>query len=256
MPDKTSSSKSITVSIVSHGQQELALQLLLQLEKHCLHEIDKVILTVNVPETDLVSNKRWTFAIEVVMNVEPHGFGANHNRAFKRCTSPWFLVLNPDIRLDTDVLGMLLAQAKPQDGVLSPRIEEPGSGHAGVEPHRALLTPYEILCRNQPTYRRPQSPAWIAGMFMLFSAQAFEEVQGFDQRFFMYGEDFDICARLRLAGWHILIGESSKVQHEARRASRKDQRHLLWHMASLLRVWLSPTFWRYRALLREIEPRR
>ncbi len=240
----------ITVSIVSHGQQTLALELLQQLELYCLQWIDKVVLTVNIPETDLISGRPWSVSVETLVNGEPQGFGANHNSAFRRCASPWFLVLNPDIRLNTDVLGMLLAQAKPRDGVLSPRIEEPGSRHAGLEPHRALLTPCEILRRNRPGYQSPKAPTWIAGMFMLFRTEVFQQVRGFDHGFFMYGEDFDICARLRLAGWHIGIGESLKVRHEARRASRRDQRHLRWHMASLLRVWISPTFWRYWALLR------
>jgi len=242
-------SRPITVSIVSHGQQVLAIQLIEQLAQHCAQWIDKVVLTTNIPEPAPSAGHAWRLPVETIRNPRPQGFGANHNAAFAACRSPWFLVLNPDICIETDVLGTLLAQAQARDGVLAPRIVEPGSRHCGPEPHRALLTPCEILTRNRANYQAPARPAWIAGMFMLLRKQAYQQVQGFDDRYFMYGEDFDICARLRLAGWQIRIGESLQVQHDARRASRKDRRHLRWHFASLARVWLSPAFWRYRSLL-------
>lgn len=250
MPAKTSSSQSITVSIVSHGQQGLLLPLLEQLDRHCAPHIDKVVLTVNIPEKDLLDNTSWAFPVHRVVNARPHGFGANHNAAFRHCESDWFLVLNPDIRLENDILKTLLERAHASSGALTPRIVEPGSAHTGPEPHRALLTPCEILARNRPGYRPPIVPAWIPGMFMLLRARAYGEIKGFDPRFFMYGEDFDLCARLRLAGWDIQVAENLQVRHDARRASRRVWRHLAWHFVSLLKVWGSTTFWRYRALLR------
>lgn len=239
-----------TVSIVSHGQQALMIPLLEQLERYCRECIAQVVVTVNVPETALIKPSDWSFPVEMLENRRPQGFGANHNAAFAYCRTPWFLVLNPDIRLDADVLGTMLGAAAPSAGVLAPRIHEPAAHRSGPEPHRGLLTPCEIVRRNRPGYRTPPSPAWVAGMFMLFRADAFRQVGGFDERFFMYGEDFDVCARLRLAGSQIQIFEDLRVRHEARRASRKDWRHLHWHVSSLMRVWTSPAFWRYRALLR------
>ena len=236
----------ITVSIVSHGQQGLLLPLLEQLDRYCAAVIDKVVLTVNIPEEDLVPGTGWGFALQRIVNARPKGFGANHNTAFTHCESDWFLVLNPDIRLDDNVLGELLQSAQVNSGVLAPRIMEPGKHRP--EPYRDLLTPCEIIRRCRPGYLPPSRPAWIPGMFMLIHAQAFRQIRGFDPRFFMYGEDFDVCARLRLHDWRMHIAEHLTVQHDARRASRRDLRHLRWHFASLLKVWLSPAFWRYRAV--------
>ncbi|MFT3719046.1 glycosyltransferase family 2 protein [Pseudorhodoferax sp.] len=236
----------ITVSIVSHGQQELLLPLLEQLGRHCATSIAKVILTINIPEADLLAQANLGFAIERIVNIRPQGFGANHNAAFAHCESDWFLVLNPDIRLDNDVLQTLLARARVDSGVLTPRIVEPGRN--APEPHRGLLTPREILLRNRRGYCAPPNPAWIPGMFMLLRAAAYRQIDGFDTRFFMYGEDFDLCARLQLAGWHIQVAEELQVQHAARRASRRDMHHLCWHCESLIKVWTSATFWRYRSL--------
>lgn len=243
MPAPSSDPKPLTVSIVSHGQLELVQPLLEQLGRYSAAVIDKVVLTLNIPEPRVLADESFGLRIERIENATPQGFGANHNQAFAHCATPWFLVLNPDIRLDSDVLTPLLAQAAAGSGLLTPRIQEPGKPEP--EPHRAILTPREILTRKRPGYVRPAVPAWIPGLFMLFRSQAYRQIHGFDERFFMYGEDFDICARTRLAGWQLQVAEDLVARHDAQRASHRSQRHLYWHVASLVRMWLSPVFWRY-----------
>jgi len=246
MPTRPSSRPPITVSIVSHGQLALVLPLLEQLDRYSRAVIDKVLLTLNIPEADLLAGRNWGFDVERIENASPKGFGANHNQAFERCGTEWFLVLNPDIRFDNDVLSPLLAQAAADAGLLTPRILEPGK--AEPEPHRALLTPLEIVGRKKPGYVRPTVPAWIPGLFMLFRSKAYRQVGGFDEKFFMYGEDFDICARTRLAGWKLQVGENLLARHDAQRESHRSKKYLYWHVTSLLKVWLSASFWRYLRL--------
>ncbi|NVM91813.1 hypothetical protein FHT32_005495 [Variovorax sp. SG517] len=246
MPTPPSSRPPITVSIVSHGQLALVLPLLEQLDRYSRAVIDKVLLTLNIPEADLLAGRSWGFEVERIENASPKGFGANHNQAFERCGTEWFLVLNPDIRFDDDVLSPLLAQAAADAGLLTPRILEPGKTEP--EPHRALLTPLEIVGRKKPGYVRPTVPAWIPGLFMLFRSKAYRQVGGFDEKFFMYGEDFDICARTRLAGWKLQVGENLLARHDAQRESHRSKKYLYWHVTSLLKVWLSASFWRYLRL--------
>ena len=237
----------ITVSIVSHGQLALIRPLLEQLDRWSAGSIESVVLTINVPEPDdAIAGLQVRFPIERIDNPAPKGFGANHNAAFTRCRTPWFLVLNPDIRLDGDVLATLVAQARPDSGLLTPRILEPGK--TAPEPHRAIISPLEILARKRATYVPPAVPAWIPGLFMLFRSAAYHQIEGFDERFFMYGEDFDICARTRLAGWRLQVAEDLQARHDAQRASHSSRSHLVWHVTSLLKVWLSGAFWRYRWL--------
>ena len=248
MPTSPSPPAAVTVSIVSHGQLELVRPLLEELDRFSSAFTAKVVLTLNIPEPELLAGASWGFEIERIENAVPMGFGANHNQAFERCTTPWFLVLNPDIRFDRDVLAPLIAQAAPDSGLLTPRILEPGKDEP--EQHRAIITPLEILRRKRPDYVRPQVPDWIPGLFMMFRSEAYRQIGGFDERFFMYGEDFDICARTRLAGWKLQVGEDLVARHDAQRASRTSLRHLYWHVTSLLKVWLSRPFWRYRRLQR------
>ncbi|MDM0011098.1 glycosyltransferase [Variovorax sp. J22P168] len=242
-------SPSITVSIVSHGQLELVRPLIEELDRFSRDMVARVVLTLNIPEPDLLAGMDWGFEVERIENARPLGFGANHNQAFARCATPWFLVLNPDIRFDRDILADLVAQARPDSGLLTPRILEPGK--AEPEQHRAIITPHEILVRRRPGYVRPVVPHWIPGLFMMFRSQAYREIGGFDERYFMYGEDFDICARTQLAGWKLQVAEDLLALHDARRASRTSRRHLYWHVTSLLKVWGSKAFWRFRAALRK-----
>jgi len=97
-------------------------------------------------------------------------------------------------------------------------------------------------------------PHWIPGLFMMFRSDAYREIGGFDERFFMYGEDFDICARTQLAGWKLQVAENLLARHDAQRASRTDAKHLYWHVTSLLKVWSSRAFWRFRAAMRKGQP--
>ena len=245
-PSFPPTSPAVTVSIVSHGQLELIRPLLDQLDRFSRAATAKVLLTLNIAEPDALAGGRWSFPIERIRNDSPMGFGANHNQAFARCETPWFLVLNPDIRFDADVLAPLVDHAAADAGLLAPRILEPGK--TTPEQHRAIITPREILTRRRPGYPVPAEPAWIPGLFMLFRSEAYRQIGGFDERFFMYGEDFDICARLRLAGWKLSIAEHLQTRHDAQRASHSSKRHLYWHLTSLLKVWSSAAFWRYRRL--------
>jgi GT2 family glycosyltransferase len=60
-------------------------------------------------------------------------------------------------------------------------------------------------------------------------------VRGYDEGYFMYLEDADICHRLWLSGGKVVVCTSTEVVHDARRATLKSARHMRWHAASLLR---------------------
>lgn len=234
--------RTVTVSVVSHGQGQLTRALLANLDAVSHECVAMAIVTVNIPEPDFTWGANLRFPIRIIRNAEPKGFGANHNAAFSECHTDWFLVLNPDLEFSQDPLTPLINQATPAAGLLAPRVIEPGK--ADPEPHRSLLTPAELMLRRvRPPIAIP-SPDWIAGMFMLFRASAFAEVSGFDPRYFMYVEDADICARLKLAGWQICAVDSVRVSHDARRASWRDRRALIWHVTSLVKWWVSAAFWR------------
>ena len=242
----------VTVSIVSHGQAELVIPLLRQLNQHSAAWLGQVVLTCNLPEALVLDGLNLQFPLRRIDNPQPLGFGANHNQAFRLCSTDWFLVLNPDLDLGEDVIGPLLAHANAADariGLLAPLVREPDQALPTRE--RGLITPWEILIGKRRPACAPAAPVWFPGMFMLLRRQTFAEVQGFDTGYHMYCEDFELCARLRLQGWQIERARELCVLHLARRDSHVRMRYLLWHVASLLRLWRSPVYWRYRRLLRD-----
>ena len=83
---------------------------------------------------------------------------------------------------------------------------------------------------------------------MAFNSAVFRSLGGFDERYYMYCEDVDICLRLQLAGFG-LSPANATVVHHAQRQTTKSLRHLAWHVRSLLRLWNSPTYKAYQHLL-------
>jgi N-acetylglucosaminyl-diphospho-decaprenol L-rhamnosyltransferase len=82
-------------------------------------------------------------------------------------------------------------------------------------------------------------PDWVAGMFMMFRAKTFEEIRGFDPKYFMYYEDVDLCKRLRTHAKRAAVLSKVEVVHEARRASHRNWRLAFSHVNSAMRYLLT-----------------
>jgi GT2 family glycosyltransferase len=235
----------VTVSIVSHGHGPLVLSLLADLAGTCPAGL-RVLLTLNIPESLDVVADRYPFPVAVIHNPAPKGFGANHNAAFAQAHTPFFCILNPDIRITRNPFPPLLAELKrPGIGVAAPKIVNPGGGTE--DSARRFPTPAFLIRKLfglTPTLDydiagEPLSPDWVAGMFMVFRRDAFAEVSGFDERYFLYYEDVDLCHRLRRHGYDVRLVPCAEAIHDARRESRRSLPHLRWHVASLARFLLT-----------------
>jgi hypothetical protein len=72
-------------------------------------------------------------------------------------------------------------------------------------------------------------------MFVLFRSADFARLGGFDERFFLYYEDVDICARAWKEGMRVATCPGVSAIHDAQRANRRDWRHMRWQLASMMR---------------------
>lgn len=235
----------VTISIVSHGQREFVCALLEDLNRVRPPAVARIVVTLNIdePAPALVG---WPGCeMELIRNRVPQGFGANHNQAVRECETDWIAILNPDLRLRADPFAPMLATARPDDGLLVPRVMDSFGRQADFS--RRLLTPWQLLLRTlgMRDVVPPQRTDWLVGAFQLVRRSAFEQIGGFDQRYFLYLEDADLCLRLKLAGWNLRCVDRAQVQHEAQRRSRSSPRYFRWHVASLLKHWRSAVFWRY-----------
>jgi N-acetylglucosaminyl-diphospho-decaprenol L-rhamnosyltransferase len=234
----------ITVSIVSHRQNALVNGLLGDLARHCAEDI-LIVLTENVPDPVPFATGPFADRTQIVTNPRPKGFGANHNAAFAHCRTPFFCVANPDIRLAANPFPALLDSLQDQRiGVAGPLVRSPAG--AVEDSARRFPTIGALIGKAFGGPRGPDYPAdrgalevdWVAGMFMLFRGDGFRSIGGFDEAYFLYYEDVDLCRRLRAAGKSVLYNPGTEVIHDARRGSHKDLGLMRHHAASILRFLL------------------
>ena len=238
-------SKTIVVSIVSHGHGEMVCSLVKKLL--VCSEVRGVVVTCNIPEVlELPDDHR----VSLLMNAEPSGFSSNHNAAFKEVAGDveclFFCPINPDVCLNANPFPILLAGLNEKDAVLAAPLVIGASGlvedsHRRFPTLRSLIT--KALGRGDGRYSvqlgQPNfHPEWVAGMFMLFRAESFRRLGGFDERFFLYYEDVDICVRAWKQGFKIVACPSAVVVHDARRDSRRKLRFMAWHLSSLTRYFM------------------
>lgn len=236
----------LSVSIVSHSHGAMVVSLVQSLLE--FEQVDEILVTLNVPESfPEIGDSR----VRVFKNSCAKGFGANHNAAFKASSGDFFCVLNPDIVLSTNPFPLLIdVLDKAVIGVVAPIVVD-GKG-VPEDSVRDFLTPLSLIkrilgitCRHHSTRRRiaTNNPDWVAGMFMLFRSEAYSQVSGFDERYFMYCEDADICTRLWNQSLGVSLCPSVSVIHNAQRASRRNLKHLIWHITSMSRYFVTHS-WR------------
>lgn len=235
-----------TLSVVSHGHGGEVLQLLGDIAAHSADAVEEVIVTLNLPEPELaaaLASRPWPFRVRVLPNPQAQGYGANHNAAFAQCRTPYFGVLNPDIRFGADPFAALLQRLQDERVGCAYPLQACGAD-APRDPARDLPTPGALLRRHlRPgSDRQPRSPDWVNGAFMVFRAPVFARLNGFDTGYFMYCEDVDICLRLQELGLVLEAAPEVVVTHRAAHASRRRVRHLAWHLRSLWRLWGSAVY--------------
>jgi N-acetylglucosaminyl-diphospho-decaprenol L-rhamnosyltransferase len=235
-------SRPVCLSVVSHNQGELVTQLFADVIRcGAMEHIEKLVLTRNVPESRLSLPPIRRLLVHE--NPSPKGFAANHNSAFGVCQQAYFCIANPDIHLPGNPFPDLVAYLDnhPEVALVAPTVFNPQG--LPEDNARRFPTPWGLgrkaLGLDDGRYtgsgEDPFTVDWVAGMFLLIRADAFRDIGGFDERFFLYYEDVDLCARLWGAGWKVMVHPGVKVVHDARRASRRNLRHMRWHAASLLR---------------------
>jgi len=149
------------------------------------------------------------------------GFAAGVNLGARFCSGRLLLLLNPDVRV---LPGAIATAADYLDGhsdvgIVGPVLVDgrggwqPSAGRLGVLGHLVLDT---RLARRP--IRRTRSVGWIHGAFLLMPRTLFDQVGGLDEGYFMYGEDIDLCARVRSAGYRTVVVAEARAVHYGNRS--------------------------------------
>jgi N-acetylglucosaminyl-diphospho-decaprenol L-rhamnosyltransferase len=162
------------------------------------------------------------------------GFGSACNRGAALTDEPLLLFLNPDTIVGDSCVSLLAAafaqKSSEHVAVVGPSVRNPdGSLYPSARVFPSLLTSaghafLGPIWPNNPfssTYLRSVDAAeWISGTAFGVRRNAFELVGGFDEQYFMYVEDVDLCWRLRQRGQYVAVCESAEVLHRIGGSSR------------------------------------
>ncbi len=242
-------SQEIHVSIVSHGHGEHLELLLNDLAQQNIAQNLQLSLVHNIAEQTPKALDSLDFPYSVIENKTPKGFAANHNLAFHQPPEPdsarYFLVLNPDVRLNRsalqDLLQAMTDAADQQLAVLGPTVFD----EHGVQQSTGRIFPNLRYLLKKLLGSEPENPIdmrnglahvdWVAGMCMLINRDHFQAIGGFDEHYRLYYEDVDLCLRLCQAGFYNAITDQSQIIHQGQWQSRRNFTHLRWHISSIWR---------------------
>jgi N-acetylglucosaminyl-diphospho-decaprenol L-rhamnosyltransferase len=171
--------------------------------------------------------------VQVLLTGRNLGFGGGVNYGARRTTGELLLVCNPDLVLRRGALGAMVARLAqdPSLGLVGPALVTPAgelqpSGRAFPTLRRSTiqavlgaLFPDNAYSRRYRDENRSRAGTgivdWVTGACLLVRRQAFDTVGGFDDRYFMYVEEVDLCWRLARAGWRTGYESSAQVLHLA-----------------------------------------
>jgi N-acetylglucosaminyl-diphospho-decaprenol L-rhamnosyltransferase len=208
------------------------------------------------------------------------GYGTAVNRAVAQAAEDmqgcdFFMVANPDVQWGPRGIDLLLEAAArwPRAGALGPLIRDPdgsvypsarhlpsiirGGMHAVVGP-LWRSNPWTAAYRQDRIEPTERPVGWLSGSCLLVRRAAFQEVGGFDERYFMYMEDVDLGDRLGRAGWQNIYVPSAEILHNKGHAAGRDPaRNLAAHHRSTYtyladrhaRWWQAPLRWSFRGAL-------
>jgi N-acetylglucosaminyl-diphospho-decaprenol L-rhamnosyltransferase len=205
------------------------------------------------------------------------GYGGAVNRAAAELgpETDFFIVANPDVQWGPESIDLLIEAAGrwPRAGTLGPLVRDPdgsvypsarhlpsiirGGMHAVIGPIWRN-NPWTVAYRQERLEPTERPVGWLSGSCLLVRKAAFDEVRGFDERYFMYMEDVDLGDRMGRAGWQNVYVPSAEILHDKGHATGRDPaRNLTAHHTSTYiyladrhgRWWQAPLRWAMRGAL-------
>jgi GT2 family glycosyltransferase len=149
--------------------------------------------------------------VRTIANETNRGFGAANNQALRECTGRYVIFLNPDTTVEPETISTMAAfmDVHPEIGLSGPRILNPDGSLQDSVSYRYPGHRYGAADLGP----LPGSIACVMGACMIASADLLRALGGFDEEFFLYGEDQDLCLRIRKQGFEIGFIENTVIMH-------------------------------------------
>lgn len=163
----------------------------------------------------LASQLRGDPRVHLVQHPVNCGFGAACNRGSHAALAPYLFLLNSDATTREGCLGRLrhALQSSPRTGLVGPRVRTSRGTEDQVDACGRFPTPWRLLTRRLRAPVDALKPDWISGVAILARREEFLRLGGFDEEFFLYLEDVDLCRRYRAAGFDVVRIPDAEVVH-------------------------------------------
>lgn len=224
----------VTAIVVSYNTADLTVEALRGLHEHSGPKLVRTIVVDNASDDGsadaIASNCPWVDLVRMQDNI---GFARAVNLAAARATTDHLLLLNPDVVVDSDIVDPLVdfARRHPRGGLWGGRTLHP-SGAVDPRSCWGLPSPWSTVCfalglstllKRNPVFDPESLGRWnrdserevgmVSGCLLLVRRDLWQQLGGFDERYFMYGEDADLAFRARTQGWRPAITPTATIVH-------------------------------------------
>jgi len=226
----------VSIIILSWNVRDLLQRCLSSLP---LSDSDVEVIVVDAASSDGSAEMVRTefLGVKLVPRKENLGYTRGNNLGLRAAAGRYLLILNPDTEVVGDAIPQMLAymDAHPRIGVLGPQLLNldqtiqstrrrlPSLGNGFLESTWLQpLAPRRLLDRYYARDLPDDAIAevdWVVGAALLVRREAYEQVGGFDEGFFMYSEEMDWCRRMKMAGWQVVHFPPARIVHHEARSS-------------------------------------
>jgi GT2 family glycosyltransferase len=246
----------LTVQIVNYNSRGALLDCLDSVLKNRPENIEMQIIVVN-NELEEIGNDLSAFPeaeiIEVGRNL---GFGRAHNLGAKQARGKFIFFLNPDARVFPGSIARLvdIFGSDEKIGVVGPLLV--GESGKVEEEHCGFLKSPLSLMRSKifpgaNNFVDPREVDWVSGGAMMIRKNLFEELGGFDEKFFMYFEDVDLCLQMKKKDYRVIVNPKARIFHRSGQ-SFSDNRLRKKHYYASQSYYLQKNFGSWRAGIAKI----
>ena len=189
--------------------------------------------------------------VKIIVNTEPLGFGENNNKGVMASTGDFIGIVNPDVVIQGGSIDLIMDYVQQnKNALIVPQLLNPdGSVQYSVRKFATLkmmLSRWlsladdnsdnkvvkDYLCKDIDN-TKIQEVDWAIGAAMFMSRETYARLGGFDQRYFLYVEDEDMCLRAWKMDIPVIYYPDAKLIHNHLRGSRHVGKKTLYHLKSL-----------------------
>ncbi len=215
--------------IVSFNTKEILKNALSSIFAYCPREMFEVIVIDNNSGDGSAEmlNNLFGDKIKLIINKHNAGFGAANNLGAKIARGEYLFFLNSDIIAKEDILSGLakIFESRPEIGILAPRLILPDGSEqkfaSGNFPSLADLILGKI--KKDAAEKKYIKIDWVSGAALAIRKNLFDQAGGFDENFFMYFEDIDLCKRVKDISYQVAVLPSITVVHLGGKSLKNDR---------------------------------